>query len=326
MTGFPYVRLRRLRRTAAMRDMLGIDFPKAQKFVWPVFLIEGTGKEIPIDAMPGQHRYSVDRLIRILDPIVESGVRGILLFAVLDRHKDSHGSYAFRDDGLIQDAISKIRTNYPDLLIFTDVCLCSYTDHGHCGALTKTGDDVDNDATLELLKKIAVSHARAGTDGVAPSAMMDGQVAAIRQSLTEEGFNDTIIMSYSTKFVSSLYGPFREAAQSTPSFAGRHTYQAPYCDPKQAIRESRFDISEAADIIMVKPALFYLDIIYRIRNETDLPIAAYNVSGEYAMISACARSGWGDLKEMVRESMIALSRAGTDIIISYWANQYKGLA
>jgi len=324
MEYFPDVRLRRLRSTRALRDMLGLEFPGPQKFIWPVFIVEGSNKEIAINAMPGQFRYSIDRLVDVLKTVVESKIGGILLFAVLDQQKDSHGSYAFSDEGLIQNAIRQIRKNYPDLLIFTDVCLCAYTDHGHCGALNSIGD-VDNDLTLNLLNKIALSHARAGANGVAPSAMMDGQITSIRQALTDAGYNDTILMSYSTKFVSSLYGPFREAAQSLPAFHGRDTYQAPFGDIKQALRESRFDIVEGADILMVKPALFYLDVIFQIRSETDLPIAAYNVSGEYAMISACANAGCGDLANMVRESVIALCRAGADIIISYWANQYDEL-
>ena len=324
MEYFPDVRLRRLRRTKALRDMFRLEFPGPQKFIWPVFLVEGANKSIPISSMPGQFRYSVDCLINSLGKIVESKIGGILLFAVLDQHKNSHGSYAYNSDGLVQNAIRQIRKHYPDLLVFTDVCLCSYTDHGHCGALGSNGD-VDNDLTLSLLNKIAISHVEAGADGVAPSAMMDGQTSSIRQALCEAGFNSAILMSYSTKFASSLYGPFREAAQSSPTFQGRNTYQAPYDDAKQALRESRFDIMEGADIIMVKPALFYLDIISRIHAETDLPIAAYNVSGEYAMISACAHAGWGELKAMVRESIMALYRAGTDIIISYWANQYTDL-
>ena len=324
MDHFPDVRLRRLRRTKALRNMLGMEPPGPQKFIWPVFVVEGSGQEIPITTMPGQYRYSTDRLISVLNPIVESGIGGILLFAVIDQHKNSHGSYAFNNEGLIQKAVREIRKNYFELLVFTDVCLCSYTDHGHCGALNQAGD-VDNDLTLELLNKTAISHAQAGVDGIAPSAMMDGQVASIRQALNEKGFKDVILMSYSTKFASSLYGPFREAAQSSPTFHGRDTYQAPYKDVRQAMRESQFDIQEGADIIIVKPALFYLDIIYRIRESTDVPIAAYNVSGEYSMISACSRSGCGELIEMVKESIIALCRSGTDIIISYWANQYSEL-
>ena len=237
----------------------------------------------------------------------------------MDKHRIE---YAYRDQGLVQQAVRKVRGRFPELLIFTDVCLCGYTDHGHCGPLNEDGS-VDNDTANEILSKTAVSHAAAGADGVAPSAMMDGQVLAIRKALSESKFDDTLIMSYSTKFASAMYGPFREAAGSTPAQGDRRTYQAPYNDIRQALRESRMDEDEGADILMVKPSLFYLDVIAKVREMTHLPLAAYNVSGEYSMLIASAEQGWGNLKAMVRESITAVARAGADIIISYWANRYR---
>ncbi len=321
MSVFPDVRLRRLRRTNSLRNMTGQPFPGPEKFVWPVFIIEGKKQKNPIKAMPGQYQYSIDSLIRTVESLVKSGVGGILLFGVLDNCKNKTGQYAFDDEGLIQQAVRDLKVNFPDLLIFTDVCLCAYTDHGHCGVLNQRGD-IDNDQTLEILDKVAISHANAGADGVAPSAMMDGQVLSIRNALDNEGFSDTIILSYSTKFASSLYGPFREAAQSKPGLGDRQSYQASYKDGNQALRESYADIDEGADILMVKPSLFYLDIISKLRETCSLPIAAYNVSGEYSMLIASSQNGWGELNLMVQESIMALSRAGTDIFISYWANQY----
>ena len=224
----------------------------------------------------------------------------------------------------MQEAIQVLKKEFPHLVVMTDVCLCAYTSHGHCGPLNPTGD-VDNDPALDQLAEIALSHARSGADCVAPSAMMDGQVQAIRKGLDEGGFQDTLLMSYSTKFASSMYGPFREAEQSAPGKGDRQGYQQSYRDPRQAVRESIFDEDEGADILMVKPALYYLDIISKLREQTDLPLAAYNVSGEYSMIHASADRGWGDLRAMARESVAAISRAGTDIIISYWANRYDEL-
>ncbi len=324
MSVFPDVRLRRLRRTNSLRNMTDQPFPGPEKFIWPVFVIEGKKQKNPIQAMPRQYRYSIDTLISAVESLVKDGVGGILLFGVLDNYKSETGQYAFDDDGLVQQAVRKLKTHFPELSIFTDICLCAYTDHGHCGVLDQCGD-VDNDQTLELLDKIAISHANAGVDGVAPSAMMDGQVLSIRNALDNEGFSDTIIMSYSTKFASSLYGPFREAAQSKPGTGDRRSYQASYKDGRQALRESYADIDEGADILMVKPSLFYLDIILKLREMCFLPIAAYNVSGEYSMLVASSQNGWGDLNSMVQESIMALGRAGTDIFISYWANQYADI-
>jgi porphobilinogen synthase len=287
-----------------------------------VFLREGRKLDEPVSAMPGQSRMSVDVLLKKLEPVAESGIGGVLLFGLTDpSKKDANGSEAFNEKGVVQTAIPLIKKAFPQLTVFTDVCLCAYTDHGHCGPLNQAGD-VDNDAALALLQKVAVSHAAAGADCVAPSAMMDGQVLAIRKALDEDKLTDTLLMSYSTKFASSLYGPFREAEQSAPGKGDRQGYQVPYNDLRQALRESEMDEDEGSDILMVKPALMYLDVIQRLREYTKLPVAAYNVSGEYSMLIAQAERGWGDLRSMVRENMAAMQRAGTDIFISYWANQY----
>jgi len=273
--------------------------------------------------MPGQFRYSVDMLLKDLRPVVESGVGGILIFGLVeDGKKDRLGTAAHDAQGPVQQAVRAVRTEYPDLVVFTDVCLCAYTTHGHCGPLAGNGD-VDNDAANEMLAKIAVSHAAAGADCVAPSAMMDGQVRAIRSALCEASFQQTLLMSYSTKFASSMYGPFREAEQSTPQHGDRRGYQASYGNVRLAMRESVMDEAEGADILMVKPALFYLDVIARLRESTDLPLAAYNVSGEYSMLIATADRGWGTLRDMARESTMAMVRSGADLLISYWANRYR---
>lgn len=322
---FPELRLRRMRRTEGLRKMFGQPLPGLEKFVWPVFLREGSGVEEPIDAMPGQSRMSADVLLKKLEPLADSGLGGVLLFGLTDPDKkDFHGSEAWSETGAVQQAIPLIKKEFPDLTVFTDVCLCAYTDHGHCGAL-HAGGEVDNDESLELLQKVAVSHAAVGADCVAPSAMMDGQVLAIREALDENDLTDTLLMSYSTKFASSMYGPFREAEQSAPGKGDRQGYQASYGDLRTALRESEFDEDEGADILMVKPALMYLDVIARLRETTDLPLAAYNVSGEYSMLIAQAERGWGDLRGMVRENIAAMQRAGTDVFISYWANRYNEL-
>jgi porphobilinogen synthase len=311
-----------MRRKAALRGLVDMGPPGPEKFIWPVFVVDGEGRREPIDAMPGQYRLSVDELLRDLEPVAGSGIGGVLLFGVAgDVPKDARGTPAAADEGTVQRAARAIAREFPDLVLMTDVCLCAYTEHGHCGPLTDDGD-VNNDAALEMLSRVAVSHARAGADVVAPSAMMDGQVLAIRCALDEEGFGDTVIMSYSTKFASAMYGPFREAEQSAPQSGDRRGYQASYADLNTALRESDLDVEEGADILMVKPSLFYMDVICRLRERTDLPLAVYNVSGEYSMLIAAAERGWGDLNAMVRESIIGLKRAGADIFLSYWANRY----
>lgn len=325
MSTFPDVRLRRLRRSQNLRGMLGTELPGLARFIWPVFVVEGRNVSVPISAMPGQFRMSADRLCEALEPLAADGLAGVLIFGQVEEGaKDAVGTSASDDRGVVQNAVRAVRARFPELAIFTDVCLCAYTGHGHCGPLAEDGR-VDNDAALERLAKTAVSHVRAGADGAAPSAMMDGQVQAIRRAFREGGFDDRLIMSYSTKFASSMYGPFREAAGSAPSHGDRRGYQAPYNDLRQALRESRLDEAEGADILMVKPALFYLDVIAGVRAGTELPLAAYNVSGEYAMLIASAERGWVDLAGAVRESLTAIRRAGADIIISYWANRYREL-
>jgi len=272
--------------------------------------------------MPGQFRMSADELCRAVEPLAAKGLGGLMLFGVLDDAlKTAEGSAAFAEDGLVQRAVKILKAEFPELTVFTDVCLCGYTDHGHCGAL-HAGTEVDNDETLMLLQKIALSHAAAGADSVAPSAMMDGQVAAIRRALETNGYTDMILMSYSTKFASALYGPFREAAESSPQCGDRKAYQLDPADLRQALRESQVDEEEGADILMVKPATFYLDVISKIREQSNLPLAAYNVSGEYAMLHVLANSGGGDLHALARENLTAIQRAGADILITYWADQY----
>lgn len=317
------IRMRRLRKSESLRSLFDLTPPPPEKFVWPVFLVSGSGIKDPINSMPGQYRYSVDKLIPDIEPLIKMGIKTILLFGVAENNeKDKTGTYAFSSEGTVQKAIPEIKKRYPELTIITDVCLCAYTDHGHCGLLDNSGE-VNNDNTLEILSKVAVSHAYAGADIVAPSAMMDGQVSSIRKDLDAVSFNDTLIMSYSIKFASSMYGPFRDAEKSSPGKGDRKSYQQSPASLDQAIRESKLDEREGADILMVKPALFYLDVISKIKEKTNLPLAAYNVSGEYSMIHAMSQNGWGDLYPMARESIISMSRAGTDIFISYWANQYN---
>ena len=322
MDGYPEVRLRRLRRTAALRDMFGMDAPSPAKFIWPVFVVPGSGRREAIDSMPGQFRLSADELVKELAPVVAQGVKSVLLFGQHEGEgKDECGTPAADPHGAVQRAIPVLRRAYPDLVILTDVCLCAYTAHGHCGPHDADGD-IDNDAACEMLARVAVSHARAGADGVAPSAMMDGQVAAIRQALDDEGFKKTLLIAYSTKFASQMYGPFRDAENSAPSQGDRQGYQASYRDPRTALRESAFDEAEGADALMVKPALFYLDLIREVSRRSLLPVMAYNVSGEYSMVHAAAEKGYCDLYATARESLTAIFRAGATQVISYWAPFY----
>ncbi len=325
MNGYPEVRLRRLRRTAAMRDMFGMDAPAASKFIWPVFVVSGEGRREAIESLPGQFRFSVDELVKALEPVVRSGVKSVLLFGQIEGDeavKDECGSAAASPAGTVQRAIPVLRKHYPDLIILTDVCLCAYTCHGHCGPHDLSGD-IDNDAACEMLARVAVSHAKAGADGVAPSEMMDGQIAAIRSALDEEGFKKTLLISYSTKFASQMYGPFRDAENSAPSEGDRKGYQASYRDRNTALRESLLDEAEGADALMVKPSLFYLDLIREISDSSLLPVMAYNVSGEYSMIHAAAAKGYCDLYPAARESLYAIFRAGATQVISYWAPFYN---
>ena len=311
------VRLRRLRRTEAIRDMFAMDRPSRDRFIWPVFLVEGTGRKEPIASMPGQFRWSADRLVAEFP----SGVKSVLLFGQTEGEKDEIGSAAAEMGGVVQRAIPALKKAFPELIVLTDVCLCAYTSHGHCGPRDPEGD-IDNDAACEMLARVAVSHARAGADGVAPSAMMDGQIAAIRSALDEEGFTKTLLISYSTKFASTMYGPFRDAENSAPAQGDRQGYQASYRDPDTALRESLVDEAEGADALMVKPALWYLDMIAKVRARTLLPVMAYNVSGEYSMIHAAAQAGYCDLYAAARESLYAIFRAGATQVISYWTPFY----
>jgi len=304
---------------------LDTPFPAASKFVWPIFVVEGQGRKEEIPSMPGQCRVSVDQLVQWVEPALKQGIGSVLLFGQTEQAKDADGSEAFNPRGALQQAIPILKRAFPELVVMTDVCLCAYTSHGHCGPLDRHGQ-VDNDASCELLAKVALSHAQAGADVVAPSAMMDGQVMAIREILDENDFNQTLLMAYSTKFASAMYGPFRDAENSTPSAGDRKGYQASYANLRAALRESDLDEEEGADMLMVKPSLFYLDVLAKLRERTDLPVAAYNVSGEYSMLIAAAERGWGDLHGMVRESLMALDRAGADLIISYWASRYAEFA
>ncbi len=310
--------------TASLRGLVGLPFPPAEKFIWPVFIVPGKKMRQEIAAMPGQYRWSSDMLLPEIERVLRSGVRSILVFGVPEKSKkDAEGSFAHHPKNMVQLAVREMKKRFPELNIFTDVCVCSYTSHGHCAPVCGKSGDIDNDRGLETLAKIAVSHAEAGVDGVAPSAMLDGQVVAIRRSLESSGFKNTIIMSYSTKFASSLYFPFREAAGSAPEFGDRRSYQVPDNSLGQAVRESLGDEKEGADILMVKPALFYLDVIAKIKEATHLPVAAYNVSGEYSMIQALGKQGWGSIYPLAAEGIMAISRAGADTIISYWADRYE---
>ena len=313
-------RLRRLRRTEAIRNMFAMDRPSRERFIWPVFLVEGSGRKESIDSMPGQYRWSADRLVEEFP----KGVKSVLLFGQTEGEKDEIGSSAADPGGVVQRAIPLLKKAFPELLVFTDVCLCAYTSHGHCGPHDGEGD-IDNDAACEMLARVAVSHARAGADGVAPSAMMDGQIAAIRRALDEEGFKKTLLIAYSTKFASQMYGPFRDAENSAPSKGDRQGYQASFRDPRTAIRESLLDEAEGADALMVKPALFYLDLIREAAARSLLPVMAYNVSGEYSMIHAAAEKGYCDLYATARESLFAIFRAGATQVISYWAPFYMDI-
>lgn len=309
-------RFRRLRATPAMRKMVRETRLSAADMIYPIFVEEGKGLTAPVDSMPTVYRYSIDRLEEILPQIAESGIAGLLIFGV-PKHKDEFATEAYCDEGVTQQAIRYIKKNYPELIVIADVCLCEYTSHGHCGVIC--GEKILNDETLPLLSKMAVSMAKAGADIIAPSDMMDGRVAAIRAALDENGYIDVPIMSYSAKFASGYYSPFRDAADSAPSFGDRKTYQMDPANRREALREIADDIDEGADMVMVKPALPYLDILREARDMTDLPLAAYNVSGEFSMVKAAAKLGWIDEKRIVMENMTAIKRAGADIIITYHA-------
>jgi len=309
-------RMRRLRVNEAMRSLVRETSIEKSDLVYPIFIIEGDNIKNPIDSMPGIYQYSIDRFEEELDSIVGAGIGAILIFGI-PAHKDEVGSQAYDEQGITQKAIRFIKEKAPNLLVIADVCLCEYTSHGHCGLIC--GEKILNDETLPLLSKMAVSMANAGADIIAPSDMMDGRVKVIRKALDENGFKDLMIMSYSAKYASGYYSPFRDAAHSAPSFGDRKSYQMDPANVKEAIRECQADIEEGADVIMIKPALAYLDVIREVSNRTDYPIAAYNVSGEYSMVKAAAMNGWIDEKRIVMENMIGIKRAGAKIIITYHA-------
>ncbi|MER3397373.1 MAG: porphobilinogen synthase [Chloroflexota bacterium] len=314
--GFPAVRLRRLRRTTALRELVQETRLSVKDLIYPLFIIEGRGTRQEIESMPGQYRWSLDLLPAEVEAIARLGIRAVLLFGI-PAHKDEVGSGAWAEDGIIQRAVKVIKGLVPDLTVICDVCLCEYTSHGHCGVVRD--GYVQNDETLELLARTAVSQAAAGADIVAPSDMMDGRVGAIRRALDEAGFGQVTIMAYSAKYASAFYGPFREAAGSAPQFGDRRAYQMDPPNVREALREVELDIAEGADIIMVKPALAYLDVIRVVRQRFDHPLAAYNVSGEYAMVKAAARNGWLDERRAALEILYGIKRAGADLIITYHA-------
>ncbi|WP_418519049.1 porphobilinogen synthase [Pseudoruminococcus massiliensis] len=309
-------RFRRLRASENLRSMVRETRISKSDLIYPMFVVEGENIKNPVESMPNVYQYSLDRIDEILNEVEKSGISGILIFGI-PKHKDEYATEAYNDNGITQQAVRYIKKNYPSLIIIADVCLCEYTSHGHCGVVC--GEKILNDETLPLLSKMAVSLAKAGADIIAPSDMMDGRVSAIRNALDENGFIDTPILSYSAKFASAYYSPFRDAAESAPEFGDRKTYQMDYANGREALREIADDISEGADMVMVKPALAYLDIIKSAREKFDLPLVAYNVSGEYAMVKAAAQNGWIDEKKIVSENMIAIKRAGADIIITYHA-------
>jgi porphobilinogen synthase len=313
---FPEYRARRLRRTETLRSMVREVQLDPQDFILPFFVRTGKGVKKAVSSMPGHFQVSPDVLLQELKEPVDRGIPAILLFGIPEK-KDPTGSEGYARNGIIQRTVREIKNAYPDLIVITDVCLCEYTDHGHCGVIKDR--DVDNDLTLELLAKMALSHAQAGADIVAPSDMMDGRVAAIRETLDEGGFEWLPIMAYSAKYASAFYGPFRDAAESPPQFGDRRSYQMDPANSDEAIREVAMDVDEGADLIMVKPALPYLDVIWRVRNSFDLPLAAYNVSGEFAMIKAAAQNGWIDGDRCMMEALTSIKRAGADLIISYHA-------
>jgi len=320
---FPITRMRRLRRNETLRRMVRETRVSVDDLIMPLFVREGSGIKNPIGSMPGQFQWSVDTLTEECHELEDLGVPAVILFGIPDK-KDAEGSEAHAPDGIVCRAIESIKEECPSLVVITDVCLCEYTDHGHCGIVTNNRDgvpDVDNDATLDVLVEEALAHVHAGADMVAPSDMMDGRVAEIRDALDDNGFSDIPIMAYSAKFASAFYGPFRDAAESPPQFGDRSTYQMDPPNLDEAIREIALDIEEGADIVMVKPALPYLDVLRRAADEFDLPFAAYNVSGEYAMVKAAAANGWIDEKRVALETLTAIRRAGAKLILTYWAKE-----
>ncbi|NFI95588.1 porphobilinogen synthase [Clostridium botulinum] len=307
---------RRLRATSAIRDMIRETTLNTKDFIYPIFVVEGENIKNEISSLPDNYHYSIDRLHEVIAEVEKANIAGVLLFGIPE-HKDACGSEAYNDNGIVQQAVRKIKELNKELLVITDVCMCEYTSHGHCGIIHES--DVDNDETLEYLGKIAVSHAKAGADMVAPSDMMDGRIGFMRKALDDNGFKKVSIMSYSAKYCSAFYGPFREAAGSAPEFGNRKTYQMDPANRLEALRETEKDIEEGCDIIMVKPALPYLDVIRECRQNFNMPLAAYNVSGEYAMVKAAGKQGLIDEERIIMEILTSIKRAGADIIITYHA-------
>ena len=316
MSTFPIYRPRRLRGNENLRRLVRETALSINDLIYPMFVVHGHNTATEISAMPGCYQYSVDTLVMAAKELAALGIPGTILFGIPES-KDPLGSEAYADDGIIQQAVRAIKDAVPDLLVMTDVCLCEYTDHGHCGVIE--AGDVQNDPTLELLVKESLSHARAGADVIAPSDMMDGRVGAIREALDENGHEKIPIMAYSAKYASAFYGPFREAAESAPQFGDRRSYQMDPPNAEEALREVALDIQEGADILMVKPALSYLDVIYRVKTEFQVPVAAYNVSGEYAMVKAAAQNRWIDEERVALELLTSIKRAGADMILTYFA-------
>jgi len=313
MSSYPDVRLRRFRRTGALRALVRETHLSLDQMVMPLFVApEGLRNE----ELPGMSRFTVDELLREVEELDRAGIQSILLFGI-PSDKDDQATGAWEEDGIVQQALRALRPRFPELVLMTDVCLCEYTDHGHCGVIVD--GEVHNDRSLELLARTAVSHVEAGADVVAPSDMMDGRVAAIRDALDDHSFENTPILAYSAKYASAFYGPFREAADSTPSFGDRRGYQMDPANVREALRECELDLDEGADALMIKPALPYLDVIRAVRETYDVPVAAYNVSGEYAMVKAAAQKGWLDERTAALESLTAIKRAGADLILTYWA-------
>ncbi|HEX6063330.1 MAG TPA: porphobilinogen synthase [Longimicrobiales bacterium] len=322
MPSFPVYRGRRLRRTSAMRTLVREHTLSAGQLILPLFVVPGSGVRKPIGSMPGVCQTSSDELLHDAREAAQLGVGAVILFGIPD-HKDDLGSSGYADDGIVQETVRALKRELPELLVITDVCLCEYTSHGHCGVIRD--GDVHNDETLELLARQALSHARAGADIVAPSDMMDGRVAALRRVMDEAGFTHTPIMSYAAKYASAFYGPFRDVAESAPQFGDRRSYQMDPANGNEALREVGLDIEEGADIVMVKPALAYLDIIWRVKQEYGYPVCAYHVSGEYAAIMAAGQLGWLDAERAMREALLSIRRAGADMIITYWAREFAKL-
>ena len=319
---FPEYRPRRMRQNETFRSMIRETRLSAEQMIYPLFILPGKGIREEVSSMPGVFRLSVDQLAKEAKECLALGVRSVILFGLPEK-KDALGSGAYAKNGIIQQAIRELKNKAPGMTVLTDVCLCEYTDHGHCGCLV--GETVDNDATLELLAKTALSHAQAGADMVAPSDMMDGRISEIRSVLDENSYHMVPIMSYAVKYASAFYGPFRDAAECAPQFGDRRSYQMDPANSREALREATLDVEEGADILMVKPALAYLDIISRLHDEFDLPVAAYQVSGEYAMIKAAAEKGWIDGERVMAESLISIRRAGADMILTYFAKEMAKL-